>query len=248
MSDVARTLLDFLNDMVEALCNKLAPVLGARPKEVKLGLGVALGLIALHRLLSAPPKPSDGEAVARAASGGGAAAGHAGVSGQATEPAEASTTSSADRLKGVGRVTLATQGVLFSGGSREVPQATAAIAADAADALKQIAKSAEVYLITQVGSDDAEKAVMAALQAAGVVGSGCGCVPAHKVLFCSTDIGRIALVRQITPDLHVDASADIVKELARFGTRLLHVVGPGNTSPVPTVASAGCLASYISST
>lgn len=55
-SELARVFIDFVNDMVEAVCVRLGPMVGARPKEVKIGLGVALGLIALHRLMTAPGK------------------------------------------------------------------------------------------------------------------------------------------------------------------------------------------------
>ena len=48
------------------VCHKVAPAFGVRPREVKLGLGVALGLIALHRLFTAPSKQ---RSVARAAAG-----------------------------------------------------------------------------------------------------------------------------------------------------------------------------------
>lgn len=55
-TELARVLLEFVNDMVEAVCVRLGPMVGARPKEVKIGLGVALGLIALHRIITAPAK------------------------------------------------------------------------------------------------------------------------------------------------------------------------------------------------
>ena len=49
------------------MCFKIAPAFGVKPREVKLGLGAAIALIALHRLLSAPEKQRD--PVARAAAG-----------------------------------------------------------------------------------------------------------------------------------------------------------------------------------
>lgn len=70
-SEIARALLDFVNDVVEAVCVRLGPIVGARPKEVKIGLGVALGLIALHRLMTAPAKREPPAAVPRDNTGAG---------------------------------------------------------------------------------------------------------------------------------------------------------------------------------
>ena len=48
--------------LFEQVCSKLAPVIGVQSKDVKIGLGVALGLIALHRLLSTQDKQQGGVA------------------------------------------------------------------------------------------------------------------------------------------------------------------------------------------
>lgn len=88
---------------------------------------------------------------------------------------------------------------------------------------------ADVHLLVAV-QDAAEQArVLAALQAAGVVAAHSAgatdnkaptvfdrpaTVPAHKVLFHATEAGKVAVVRQLKPALHVDTDAATLRALA----------------------------------
>ena len=95
-------------------------------------------------------------------------------------------------------------------------------------------------------SDSAQDAALSALKRDGVAG---GAVPAHRCLFCDTDVGRTALVRQLEPDVHVDAGAASVAELARFLPRVVHVTGASAPSspgvPLKNVAVAATLAGVL---
>ena len=62
----------------------------------------------------------------------------------------------------------------------------------------------------------------------------------RRLLFCSTLEGKVAIVRQLEPDLHVDSATHTVDALQRFTSQLLHVRRPGCQAPAaaPNVSSA----------
>lgn len=68
----------------------------------------------------------------------------------------------------------------------------------------------------------------------------------RRLLFCSTLEGKVAIVRQLEPDLHVESAASTVDALQRFTLQLLHVRQPGgqaaaagyNVSSTATFAQA----------
>jgi hypothetical protein len=74
------------------------------------------------------------------------------------------------------------------------------------------------------------------------------------VLFCSTLDGKVSLVRQLEPDLHIDNSAKTIADLQRFMPRLLHIAsrsGSGSSgaaaagqSRASNVFSSASLAAY----
>jgi len=124
----------------------------------------------------------------------------------------------------------------------------AALLPAAAELLAELARAADVYLITQVADDVGQAAVTGALEAAGLLGGGPGQVPPQRSLFCSTLDGKTAVVRQLEPDLHVDASATTVGALRRFLPQILHVRPAGRpaapAAPTGSVACAPSLAEF----
>ncbi|CCI44813.1 unnamed protein product [Albugo candida] len=46
--------------------------------------------------------------------------------------------------------------------------------------------------------------------------------PAHKILFCSTSIGKIAFVRQLEPQIHVEVDMQVVRDLQAHVPRILY--------------------------
>ncbi|CAI5703908.1 hypothetical protein KXD40_002529 [Peronospora effusa] len=50
-----------------------------------------------------------------------------------------------------------------------------------------------------------------------------GGIKKHKILFCTTSIGKIAFVRQIEPHVHVDADAGVVRDLEKHVPRIVHI-------------------------
>lgn len=86
--------------------------------------------------------------------------------------------------------------------------------------------------------DDLEQAVAAAsLEAGSVVGSQPGQVPPHRLLFCSTLEGKVAIVRQIEPDVHFESHQGTAESLARFGHQIV-LVGEGAASAGSSSSSA----------
>jgi hypothetical protein len=49
-------------------------------------------------------------------------------------------------------------------------------------------------------------------------------VPLHRILFCSTTVGKTAIVRQINPHLHCDSESETVIALSKFNYKILQVV------------------------
>lgn len=61
-----------------------------------------------------------------------------------------------------------------------------------------------------------------ALEDAGLIGSGPGQIKAHRLLFCSTLEGKVSIVRQLEPDLHIDGHARTVSSILFSTPPVLH--------------------------
>ena len=177
----------------DAAAASAAAAAGCSPRALKACVGTALALVAVHHLLTsrrgaaeAAPVgvPDDGPALA------------------APQATRAAPPAAAAAARPPARVCVATPGVIFAGPADALVEGQAlAPAEDAARAVAALAAVTDVYLITQVAPGDgaarAEAAARESLLAAGVLGSGAGAVPPHRALFCTTQVGRIALVRQV---------------------------------------------------
>uniref|UniRef100_M4BIF7 Uncharacterized protein n=1 Tax=Hyaloperonospora arabidopsidis (strain Emoy2) TaxID=559515 RepID=M4BIF7_HYAAE len=65
--------------------------------------------------------------------------------------------------------------------------------------------------------------------------TGGGGVQTHKILFCTTSTGKIAFVRQIEPQVHVDVDAAVVRDLEKHVPRIVHVSTASEETVVPSV-------------
>ena len=77
--------------------------------------------------------------------------------------------------------------------------------------LRELANNASVYLMTHVIDDVGEATVRGALEDAGLIGHNAGQIKPHRVLFCSTLEGKVSIVRQLEPDLHIDGHSTTVR-------------------------------------
>lgn len=181
---------------------------------------------------SAPSGLSSGVAPARPAS--------AAASPQATAVS--------NHLVGVKRVSLSVPGVCLQECSIADLQNGATVIPQAISLLSDMAQACEIYLISQVLDDIGQAAVTGALEAAGLLGNSRRQIKPHRLLFCSSLEGKVAIVRQLDTQLHFDASATTVDDLYRF-VQLVHIQQPGDltkaaTSAAKTVGVAPSLAAY----
>lgn len=95
----------------------------------------------------------------------------------------------------------------LEGGAEVVPGAAALVAA--------VAAQAELYLLAHVESDVGEATVRGALEHAGLLGGRGTALPAQRLLFCGTLDGKASMVRQLEPQLHIDAAPETVGAGAR---------------------------------
>jgi hypothetical protein len=89
--------------------------------------------------------------------------------------------------------------------------------------VRRFAKMCDLYVVSRVRDDAMEGEVRTALREAGVFAAG---MDERKVLFCETADGRVSVVRQLEPHLHIDRRADIVTSLQRF-IKFVAIVAPG---------------------
>ncbi|XP_015881096.3 peroxisome biogenesis protein 22 [Ziziphus jujuba] len=128
------------------------------------------------------------------------------------------------------KVTCRLLGVILEESSPEELQKQATVRSSVLEVLLEITKFCDLYLMERILDDESETKVLLALEDAGVFTSG-GLVK-DKVLFSSTENGRISFVRQLEPDWHIDTNPEIVSQLARFIKYQLHI------SPTRTERSA----------
>lgn len=124
---------------------------------------------------------------------------------------------------GVRRVTLSLPGVLLHEASPAALQESATVLAAAVPLARELLRAADVYMLVHVEDDVGQAAVTGAMEAAGLVGHLPSQLPPQRLLFCSTQAGKQAIVRQIEPDLHVDNDDLTVDGLRRFVPQLLLV-------------------------
>lgn len=131
------------------------------------------------------------------------------------------------RLAGATCVTVSVPGVLLEERTPGQLEESATVLPAAAEVVRHMLSGASVYLLAQVDSDVGEAVVRAVLDHAGLLGRGAGQLPPHRLLFCGSLDGKVSVVRQLEPGLHVDAHPGTVHALQRFVPRLLLVATPG---------------------
>lgn len=169
---------------------------------------------------TAPPKPEEaGPAQIDQPSTSKAA--QASSSGQGPAPATAAPSSAAAlvarRLRSVNRVTVCAPGVLLQESTADELSESATPIPAAVAALLEAARYAEVFLLAHVADDIGDALVRGALEYAGVVGQEPGQVPPQRLLFCETVQGKVSIVRQLEPGLHIDSDARTVSILLQHG-------------------------------
>ncbi|CAM6097172.1 unnamed protein product [Calypogeia fissa] len=146
------------------------------------------------------------------------------------------------QLQGGRKMTLNLIGVILEESNPEEVQKHAVVRPAVVDVLLEISRSCDLYLLARVLDDQSEALVLAALDAIGIFTV--GGLNRNKVLFCSTEAGRTSFVRQLDPDWHVDTSAEIISQLARFIRHQLHIAQSGAAPIATNVFGAESLERY----
>jgi hypothetical protein len=142
-------------------------------------------------------------------------------------------------LAGVKRITISAAGVLLEEWEPAELQDSATARPDACEIVKEMCRLAEVTVLAHVTDDVGQAAVTGALEAAGLVGSSQGQLKPHRLLFCSTPEGKVSMVRQLDPELHIDGSRATVDSLQRFIPQLLLVAKPSGQAGAVLAANIG---------
>ncbi|KAL0041136.1 hypothetical protein WJX77_006003 [Trebouxia sp. C0004] len=149
------------------------------------------------------------------------------------------------QLAGVRQMTISAPGVLLDQWTPDQLQDSASVRQQAVPLLLELAKNANVFLITHVIDDVGESTVRGALEDVGLVGASEGQIKPHRLVFCSTLEGKVSIVRQLEPELHIDGHPATVEDLKRFMPQILHIIQPGSQAAAvgnKNVGSAGSLA------
>lgn len=89
-----------------------------------------------------------------------------------------------------------------------------------------LAKMHEIYLIVHLNSEEEQQQVTHLLEKSGLLAS----LDARKILYCSTEEGKIHMIRHIEPHIHVeggwelDDGEDIVRKLRPFLQKVIWVI------------------------
>jgi hypothetical protein len=260
-------MLEQLRRMLQMYINRLQAYLAtAPPGSLQLTgvLGLAALLFAYYQLRR--PTPPDRSQQAGAA-GSAAAPGAGGRLGQASAASSAAAAKAGSgstqqqdlasatplgravrsRLGSMRKVTISALGSLTEEWVSTDLQEGATLRPAAVDIMREVASCADAYIITQVQDDVGQAVMLGALEAAGLVGSAPGQILPHHVLFCSTLDGKVSVVRQIEPDLHIDGAGKTIEDLKRFMPQLLHITQPGTAAAgagSSNVRSSTSLAAY----
>ncbi|XP_052205001.1 peroxisome biogenesis protein 22-like [Diospyros lotus] len=125
------------------------------------------------------------------------------------------------KLHGSRKVTCQLLGVVLEESSPEELQEHATVRSSVVEILLEISKICEIYLMERILDDESEERVISALENAGLFTA--GGLMKDKVLFCSTENGRLSFVRQLEPDWHIDTNPEILTQLARFIRNPLYI-------------------------
>lgn len=103
----------------------------------------------------------------------------------------------------------------------------------------------DVYILCKLSGDDAQtreriqrfltssEAAVAAFEAAGNSSTKRRPLSPHRILCCTTSVGKVAFVRQIEPQVHVEVDLSVVRDLEKHVPRIVHVASAMDIAPGP---------------
>ncbi|KAI3922823.1 hypothetical protein MKW98_006954 [Papaver atlanticum] len=147
------------------------------------------------------------------------------------------------KLNGSRKITCQLLGVILEEETPEELKEHATVRSPVVEILWEISRSCDVYLMDRIIDDESGERVLLALENAGLFEA--GCLTRDKVLFCSTENGRMSFIRQLEPDWHVDSNPEIVSQLSRFIRYQLYISPTGSHITGSNIFSSTSLDSYL---
>ncbi|XP_026399256.1 peroxisome biogenesis protein 22-like [Papaver somniferum] len=147
------------------------------------------------------------------------------------------------KLHGSRKITCQLLGVILEEETPEELKEHATVRSSVVEVLWEISKTCDVYLMDRIIDDESGERVLLALENAGLFEA--GCLTRDKVLFCSTENGRMSFIQQLEPDWHVDSNREIVSQLSRFIRYQLYVSPTGSPITGSNIFSSTSLDSYL---
>ena len=200
---------------------------------------VAVAVYILTQQLQSRRQPNRSSA----ASGGAASTAQAAASNQVTTPSKAQTRVAAARgCLGSSELAQASHKVfkstptvsidcraLFAENDTQAADKGITLDSSALEVVREAAHVSKVFLLLHDTSADGmlDAVVRSSLEGSGVVGDSPTQVPRHRLLACSTRIGKVAIVRQLEAARHIECNASTHDELSRFGTQQWLCACPG---------------------
>ncbi|KAI8146028.1 hypothetical protein BJV82DRAFT_509977 [Fennellomyces sp. T-0311] len=125
-------------------------------------------------------------------------------------------------------MTLSLKNTVLWNPSSDVNTPNHAFHENAAIALTRLTQLYDVHVVIHVGSKDEQEQIQRLLTNAGLLDK--GVLDSRKILWCSTEEGKIHMIRHIEPHIHIeggwelDDGEDIVRKLRPFVSRLIWVI------------------------
>lgn len=116
-------------------------------------------------------------------------------------------------LSGVSKLTISIESILLQeANSSEFLLHGATVIPETVQYVQSLVRNRhDVFLLCHVDDDIGEAVVIGALEHCGLVGeSKHDQIPAHRVLFCGSSRSKVSMVRQLEPQLHIEADDSIV--------------------------------------
>uniref|UniRef100_A0A6B2LPJ0 Uncharacterized protein n=1 Tax=Arcella intermedia TaxID=1963864 RepID=A0A6B2LPJ0_9EUKA len=97
--------------------------------------------------------------------------------------------------------------------------------------VSELVSYSDVYLICQVDTDEEENLFRELIRSTELVNLG---FDERKILFCSSPEGRKHMVRQLSPDLHIDTNSGVIKYLQPVLPELIYITPNPESFSGPT--------------
>lgn len=140
-------------------------------------------------------------------------------------------------LRSAHLVTICAMGVLLRETKPDQMEESATFRHETLEPLLQLLQGGvRIVVIAQVKSAVGETAVEAAMEEAGLIGFNSNQLPPHRLLKCFTKGGKESMVRQLEPDVHLEADLQDALDVKRFVKKVV-LLDSSDEQPSSAVSS-----------